>query len=161
MNECSCCKFSPVQNLYNFRCQCILQTHFRSSVLSVLIQITAKQNAVPSWESRCKMAQLIMALSSNGYEATSDCPPSEFWVISTNWIRNHTQEEKNTHTHTHMNHRERQDKTGLFFDLRRERTELHSKLMLSQTYREEGRQIIQGNLQTPHSSLFARILSQT
>lgn len=46
--------------------------------LSVLVQITAKRNAVTSWESRCKMAQLITALSSNGYKMTSDCLPSEF-----------------------------------------------------------------------------------
>lgn len=74
------------------------------------------------------MAQLITALSSNSYKATSDCPHSEGQVSPTNWIKKlHIRGE------VYKSQRDRETTRSVNLDVRREKVEISGNGLLQQT----------------------------
>lgn len=75
------------------------------------------------------MAQLITALSSNSYKATSDCPHSECQVSPTNWIK-----KLHIRGKVYKSQRDRETTRSVkFLDLRREKVEISGNGLLQQT----------------------------
>lgn len=74
------------------------------------------------------MAQLITALSSNSYKATSDCPHSECQVSPTSWIKKlHKRGE------VYKSQRDRETTRSVNLDVRREKVEISGNGLLQQT----------------------------
>lgn len=75
------------------------------------------------------MAQLITALSSNSYKATSDSPHSECQVSPTNWIK-----KLHIRGKVYKSQRDRETTGSVkFLDLRREKVEISGNGLLQQT----------------------------